>query len=178
MIKKENINRWGEVRCNFLDEETHFWNVDAWKTPNGDEEGAVVAMIDDLTGRVIYIDPEAEADEMVREVINDFFANWKPDVWVSRNKMNHHISLHIRTAAGEMIAEAEPNSEDGSGYDAIFTGLQASEDPNVYMDLVAAKADESGVRLYTFNNPWDENYTSRDIIPKDEIVEVIRSEIE
>ena len=46
------------------------------------------------------------------------------------------------------------------------------------MDLVAAKADESGVRLYTFNNPWDENYTSRDIIPKDEIVEVIRSEIE
>ncbi len=165
---------WHEVRCTDMDEETHFWNVDAWQTDDDNEEGKVIAMIDDLTGRVIYLDPDARTDKMVQEVISDFLTNWKPDVRVLWNKTSRMVEMHVRAGDMELVAEAEPDSESGAGYDAIFTGLQADKD--LYMDLVAAKADEKELRLYTFSDPWCEDYITSDVISKAEIAEVIKSE--
>lgn len=174
MIKKKNINHWGEVRCDFLDEETHFWTVDAWKTPDDNEEGTIIAMIDDLTGRVIYLAPDAEADEQVQEVINDFLANWKPDVWASWDKTSKRVTLHMKTQNGEMIAEAEPHLDTDVASDEMYIGLLASSAPYLYMDLVSARSEGDNLSLYTWAHPWDEDYTSKDVIRKADIDEVIR----
>ena len=66
-------NGWGEIRCDYLceDRDDRFWRVDAWKTGDDNEEGKVIAYIDDLTFRVLYIDPVARTDEYAQEVIRD-----------------------------------------------------------------------------------------------------------
>ena len=58
-----------EVRCDYIDENDNFWRVDAWK--HGNEQGEVVAYIDDLSGRVLYNQPLAITDELVKEVIEE-----------------------------------------------------------------------------------------------------------
>lgn len=66
-------NGWSEIRCDYLceDRDDRFWRVDAWKTDDDNEEGKVIAYIDDLTLRVLYIDPVARTDEYAQEVIRD-----------------------------------------------------------------------------------------------------------
>ena len=63
----ESKTYWAEIRCNYMDDTDRFWRVDAWKTENDDEEGKVIAYIDDIRGRVLYIDPLASVDETVKE---------------------------------------------------------------------------------------------------------------
>lgn len=71
--------KWKEIRIDYLDEEDSFWRVDAWHhayEEEADEDGAVIALIDDNTGNVIYLDEDAKEDpyaqnsiqEMVREI--------------------------------------------------------------------------------------------------------------
>lgn len=60
---------WGEIRCDYLNPEG-YWTVDAWKTFDDNEEGKVIAAIDDETGKVFYVDGCAESDKYAQEVIN------------------------------------------------------------------------------------------------------------
>lgn len=62
---------WAEIRCDYIDETDRFWRVDAWTTGDGNEEGSVIAHIDDLTGRVVYADPRARYDNNAQEVIKE-----------------------------------------------------------------------------------------------------------
>ena len=63
------MRNWEEIRCNYINEDDMFWRVDAWKY--GEEEGEIIAYIDDMTCRVIYCDPLARVDEQAQEVINE-----------------------------------------------------------------------------------------------------------
>jgi hypothetical protein len=43
--------------------------VDAWRTGSDDEEGKTVAAINETTGDVFYVEPEARISPMVKEAI-------------------------------------------------------------------------------------------------------------
>lgn len=65
-MRKEPV--WSEVRSEFINEEG-FLCIDAWKTADDDEVGKVIAYIDTLGGRIIYVDPVARVDENAQEII-------------------------------------------------------------------------------------------------------------
>lgn len=65
-MRKEPV--WSEIRSEFINEEG-FLCIDAWKTANDEEEGKVIAYIDTLGGRIIYVDPMARIDENAQEII-------------------------------------------------------------------------------------------------------------
>lgn len=58
---------WAEIRTDYEDD--FFRRIDAWKTGDDNEEGEVIALVDMLTGRVIYIDPLARIDKVAQEAI-------------------------------------------------------------------------------------------------------------
>ena len=78
------LNRiFGEVRCDYFDEEGKCWCVDAWYTPLDDpedERGTVAARIYPETLEVIYTNPEYKKDQLVNEEIRaklkDILADW------------------------------------------------------------------------------------------------------
>ena len=61
-------HQYNEVSCNFFDEVTGYWLVDAYKEGEGD---VVVAKIDPATFETIYVIPLAEKDESVRKVVKN-----------------------------------------------------------------------------------------------------------
>ena len=69
-LKEEELkHQFGEVRCDYFDEQDGVWCVDAWKTADGDEEGEVIAKINPDTLEVTYNKPEFAKDELAHETI-------------------------------------------------------------------------------------------------------------
>lgn len=62
-------NQFSEVKCDFFDEVTGCWCVDAWGKYVDD--GEVVAKINPETLEVTYNNPDYAKDRLVREVIKD-----------------------------------------------------------------------------------------------------------
>lgn len=60
-----------ELRCNYFDDFTHEWCVDGWVTDDGDEEGFVVARINEDTFEVTYTDSKFKKDNYVLETIKN-----------------------------------------------------------------------------------------------------------
>lgn len=65
------MSKWTEIRCNFFDEEEGKYFVDAWKTANDNEEGAVIAKVDLAKRTVEYLDEDAKTDKYAQEIINE-----------------------------------------------------------------------------------------------------------
>lgn len=137
-VKKMNKSHWADIKCTHLDTEDLFWRVDAWTSLNSTEEGKVIAYIDDLTGRVIYNDPLARTDRYAQEVILGKLADL--DISLKIEKQQSHIAIFIPTAHGSLVADIEPDQLTDTGYDAVFIGLQASEKPDVYVDIVGVRS--------------------------------------
>lgn len=61
-------SKWKEIRSGFFDEEEKKLYIDGWKTGKDDEEGKVLAKIDE-EGNVEYLDEKAKEDPYAKEVI-------------------------------------------------------------------------------------------------------------
>ena len=68
MKNKKVKNIWSEIKTGYTDDETGITTVDAWITGNDDEDGKVIATIDDK-GNVTYIDERAKSDAYAQEEI-------------------------------------------------------------------------------------------------------------
>ena len=67
---EENF-KYREVVCDFNNEEG-FWCVDAWWADDEEEEnGMVIAVIDEVSGNVYYIDQDARYNSLAQEVIKE-----------------------------------------------------------------------------------------------------------
>ena len=62
---------WAEIKSDYVDEETDETYIDAWVSPDDEEDGATIAVIDNKTGKVTYRDERAEFDVNAQEVINE-----------------------------------------------------------------------------------------------------------
>lgn len=167
------VSHWAEIRCDYMDKGTRFWSVDAWKTADDSEPGTVIAYIDDITGRVIYTEPLARVDKYAQEVINDRIAHLECPVRIE--KKPDSIDIHMPARHGTIIASLEPDSMSSSGYDAVFVGMEPSSDPYVYFDLAAVRSHkaENIIDILTWQNIWDENYTTKTPIPGSEIQDLV-----
>lgn len=177
VLREAPARQWMEIRCTHLDTETNFWSVDARKTESDEEEGRVIAYIDDFTGRVIYTEPLARVDSYAQEVIREKIRSLGPVLRLERKP--GALEVQMPTYNGQTFCvEFEPAAISGSGYDAIYIGALHSNDPYVYSDLIAAKADEKELRLYVWDDPMDEDWQYRYSISQDAINELIESEKE
>ena len=169
----ESQSHWSEIRCDYMDEETMFWTVDAWKTPDDAESGEVIARIDDLTGRVIYNEPLARVDKYAQEIINDKLAHL--DCPLKIVKKPACIDIHMPARHGTITASFEPDTMSGAGYDAVYLGMEPRQDPYVYFDLAAVRShhDEDIVDILTWSDINDEDYTSLSPISGSEIKDLI-----
>lgn len=75
MLTDESIDRlyeqsevYGEVKCDYLNEEDGWWCIDAWKSADDDEEGEVVGFVDAQSGNIYYKHEKAMSSRMVTEV--------------------------------------------------------------------------------------------------------------
>lgn len=60
-----------EVRCDYFDEASNWWCVDAWRTDDNNEEGVVVAHINPDTFEVDYVLPWYKEDSLIHETIKE-----------------------------------------------------------------------------------------------------------
>ncbi len=149
-----NKSKWSHIKCDYIceDEDDMFWRVDAWRTNDENEEGKVIAYIDDLTGRVVYADPEARFDKVAQAVIKEKVSEIKKkpilaDYWKGE------LSLQCRTAKGILVATAEGGGEDDRHADAMYIGIIPDpEKKETYTDLLFAKVgrDENAPVELTF----------------------------
>ena len=61
---------WAEVRNDYNNGEG-YWTIDAWETSDPDAEGKVIAVINDKTAEVYYIDSCARYSPKAQEAINE-----------------------------------------------------------------------------------------------------------
>ena len=62
-------NQFCEVRWDYFDDLDGVWCIDAWKTPDDDEGGFVVAKINPDTFEVTYTDRDYAKDKLVKEAV-------------------------------------------------------------------------------------------------------------
>lgn len=62
--------KYKSVECTHYDFEQGYWHVDAWVDPEVNDEGCVVAVINDAGG-VYYVDPDARNCENVVNCVKD-----------------------------------------------------------------------------------------------------------
>ena len=157
---------WAEIRCNYMDEEDRFWRVDAWKTDNDNEEGHVIAYIDDITGRVLYTDPLARVDTTAQEIITNMQKQiLEHKILVSLDASKKPL-LHIKTDNGTMIAETE--TKEDTGFDSVFISFKDEKD-NI-KDLVAIRMKEN-INLYLWEEPEYEDPTIKSVIYTEDLLE-------
>ena len=168
------MSNWKEIRCSYLDEADRFWRVDAWETEDDTEPGKVIAYIDDLTRRVLYIDPLARTDSYAQEVISAKLDELKSPVSLEKHKSGTY-SLTVETPNGTIIAEAEPGIDNTDECDQIYVGMQLCDDPYVYVDLASVQVvkDNGSIIIHTWDDITDEDYKHAFVIEKEEIDDAI-----
>ena|ERR1035437_819203 len=72
----ENI--WSEIRSDH--EEEGIVHIDAWTSPDDNEEGTVIAKVNSKTGNVQYIDNRAKTDAYAQEIIKNVLSDRKKEI--------------------------------------------------------------------------------------------------
>jgi hypothetical protein len=66
---------WSEIRNDFEDDfQLH---IDAWTTPDDNEEGKVIAKINTITKEVTYLDERAKTDQYAQTMIKEAICDLK-----------------------------------------------------------------------------------------------------
>lgn len=82
-----NKNIYNEVKCNH--QAAGFWNVDGWRTADQNEEGAVIAVINAITGKCYTI---REIDGLAKRVIEEKQAEIKNELPATLAELYHGMS--------------------------------------------------------------------------------------
>ena len=144
---------YGEIRIDYIDDEDMFWRVDAWMTDDDNEEGTVIAYIDNLTGRVLYTDPLARISEYAQDEIKAKVTEIKNENRYVIAKTNNGAEIRLRTQAGLLVASVETTEEADCEVDGIYLGIDRLDNETDYADVACLRAiDERTVRV----NLWEE----------------------
>lgn len=152
----EHLNIDFEFKCNELDADK-FWRIDVWMPDRPDKDAAVVAYIDDLTGRVVYTDPVFKDEPKLAAIINEKVREIKEKkVLVAVNSAGVP-TLRLKTALGTITADPDEMDQ----YN-MYIGIEFNNDPELYTDLLSVKAEETAddknLHLYVWNDIFNEDY--------------------
>ena len=64
-------SHWKEITNDYHDSDDGYFKIDAWKTDDEQEEGSVIAAVDDDTAKVYYIDQLARYDDFAQKMIQE-----------------------------------------------------------------------------------------------------------
>lgn len=169
---KEEKSLFSEVRCDYIDESDGFWRVDAWKTDDDNEEGKVIALIDSLTARVVYVDNVARMDPLVDEVIAEKRKELEKERIRIRDEQGT-LSVYFETDSGTLVGQVERKEDVGT--DNFYVGLRPSSYPGDYLDLLGARVQPAlaGIELFTFGNPSPEDPSHEEVIFDSDIKDAI-----
>ena len=161
-----------EFKCNELDADK-FWRIDAWRPDRPDKDAAVVAYIDDLTGRVVYTDPVFKDEPKLAAIINEKVKEIKEKkVLVAVNSAGAP-TLKMKTALG--VLTADPDEMDQYN---MYIGIEFRDDPELYTDLLAVKVketpDDKGLHLYVWSDIFNEDWQFDYDITGDDIDELVK----
>lgn len=67
-------SKYAEIRTDYVDEDENIVYVDAWKSPDDNEEGTVIAKIHQNNSTVEYLDEDARTDPYAQEEIKAVLA--------------------------------------------------------------------------------------------------------
>lgn len=172
---QENISAFQEAKCDYMDDTDMFWRVDAWTSGDPNEEGQVVAFIDDLTGRAVYAQPGVRFDPKITALVKkkqEEITTKKVTVGIGRDKLPF---LQVKTPLG--ILTADPETEEDTGRDSIYTGIKMDSGYIDYLDLNAARVGKDDgknkIMLYEWSDVFDEDWQHKTTITAEEIDELI-----
>jgi hypothetical protein len=97
-------NIWSEIRRNYEDE--GIVHIDAWTTPDDNEEGTVIAKVDTKTGKVEYIDKRAKTDAYAQEIIQNVLSDREEEFNV-QGEVKESDFDEIETYAPENFSDLE-----------------------------------------------------------------------
>ncbi len=120
-------NHWAEIRTDYEDD--FFRRVDAWKTDDDNEEGEVIAQVDMLTGRIVYINPLARIDEVAQEAIRSLVDEAKkehPYQSPSLETDKHPLPPKTEKLIGKLTAYAKQYCEPPYGRESILLRHETS----------------------------------------------------
>lgn len=166
------MEKWTKVTCSQMDEADQLWRVDAVLS-GPDETAVTIALVNDITGAVTYLDPAARADALAQEVIREKVASLGPTIKLKRNQCN--ISASMTTPLGAMFADFEPKELTGDDSDIVYIWLKANapQDDAEPADLLAAKATSEGVKLLVWSDIFEEAYQEEFFISAEDIDEAL-----
>lgn len=178
------FSRWSEIRCNFYDEQDGFWRVDAWKTNDNDEEGKVIAMIDSVTSRVVYVDKSARIDDYAQEIISKKVNEIQSTGLTVEDEYGVPI-VYFQTDIGTLAVSFE--SKENCDKDSVFVSLRPKNHAGELIDLTGVKiltgddahnmsAENSCITLAVFGNPAREDPTETDVILDTDIEDVFNDD--
>ena len=112
MLTEESIDRlfeqselYGEVRCDYLNEENGWWCIDAWKTANDDEEGEVVGWVDAKSGNIYYKHEKAMCSKMVTEAAEAKQAEIRKENEQRQGELGETIAMLTAQVWGKVYSE-------------------------------------------------------------------------
>lgn len=178
--------KFSEVRCDYYNAQDNYWRVDAWETPDDDEGGKVIAVINGTTGDVFHLEPYLNsplADEVIAAKVKEIKAALELESCSTPEQMaNFHekqISMKEATLRKKINEYA-------------IEKLRSTNEDNPFRCKIETSAPES--HLYGVTGPtvdsmyYDEEYDEifmdcegdeiifgEDVLTTDQMLEIIKN---
>jgi len=115
------MDNWGEIRNDFIDDDTGIATIDAWVSEDDNEEGKVIATFDTNTGEVIYKDDRAKTDAYAQEIIQELKDDYFPEPITMGKTQRGFGKGKFKDAYG---AECSIQKSSLATKDAIWLGIE------------------------------------------------------
>lgn len=177
VLRNAMTSIWRKIHCTELDPDNHFWTVEAWNRDvkaEDENDSEVIAYIDDITSRIIYVNKSAKEDPYAQCVIQHKIGQLPP---ITIEKTYGYLEITIKTYHDKNfdVEISLPGCPDNPGKDAVFVGL-SDQDNFLCLDLAGVKVGCERADIYVWDDVFDEDWT-RHFKVKHEEMEAVRKEI-
>lgn len=143
--------------------------ITASETENGEQKP--IAVVDEITGRVIYIDTTAENDADVQKVINKILSDRPDNITIS--KSGCVTSMKITTERGTLIADLEPSHLMETDYEAMYLSFEPVNHAGC-IDILCAKTKPDYIELLAWTDVYSEDYTDKFFLDYEDINDALK----
>ena len=159
LLTDESIERlyeqsevYGEVRCDYYNEQDGWWCIDTWKTDDDNEEGEVVGWVDGTSGNIYYKHETAMSSAKVREVAEERQREVRKEYAHKQGKIGETIAMLTAQIWGEIYDKMrEPDCTQLScairdaayKFEEKWESTPFEERDGYYIDMIDAFAEKT-----------------------------------